>query len=214
MNRRLPFAPPRRALRGFTLLELLVAMAIFAVIGALAMGGLNTVLGQQEVARRQLDRLHDVQRTVRLLTSDFSQLAPRWVRDALGTPELPLVAPCSVEYVVCFTHDGWRNPFAQFPRGTLQRTQYAIEDGKLVRSYWPVVDRTLMNEPREEVLLDDVEEFQVAYLDRASTGDWQTQWPPLTAQGGPSSGAVLEAVRISLKLRDLGEIVRIVEVIE
>lgn len=203
----------RRGIGGFTLLELLVAMAIFALIGALAMGGLNSVLGQQEVARRQLDRLHDVQRAMRLLTSDFGQINPRYVRDALGTPELPVLGPCGVEYAACVTRDGWRNPFARFPRGTLQRAQYRLEDGRLLRSHWAVMDRTLVNEPREEVLLEDVESFEVAYLDRASTGEWRTEWPPLTAQGAASSGAVLEAVRISVRLRDWGEIVRIVEVI-
>lgn len=204
----------RSNVRGFTLLELLVAMAIFAVIGALALGGLNAVLAQQEIARRQLDRLNDVQRAVRLLTADFSQLNPRYVRDALGTPELPIVSPCTVEYLVCLTRDGWRNPFAQFPRGTLQRVQYALEDGKLARSYWAVMDRTLVNEPREQVLLEDVEAFEVAYLDQASTtGEWSLQWPPLTSTGGASSNAVLEAVRISITLKDWGEIVRIVEVV-
>jgi len=207
-----PTAP--RSARGFTLLELLVAMAIFAIIGALAMGGLNAVLAQKEVARRQLDRLHDVQRAVRLLTNDFSQLNPRYVRDALGTPELPIVSPCTVEYVVCLTRDGWRNPFAQFPRGTLQRVQYALEEGKLERSYWAVMDRTLVNEPREQVLLEDVEAFEVAYLDQGSSGEWTLQWPPLTNTGGTNGNAVLEAVRISITLKDWGEIVRIVEVIQ
>jgi general secretion pathway protein J len=202
--------------RGFTLLELLVAMAIFALIGVLAMGGLNSVLGQQEVARRQLDRLHDVQRAMRLAETDFSQISPRSIRDEQGQSTAltgPVVAPCGIEYAVCVSRDGWRNPFARFPRGTLQRAQYRLEDGKLLRSHWAVMDRTLVNEPREEVLLEDVDAFEIAFLDRASTGEWQSQWPPLTAQGTASAGAVLEAVRISVRLRDWGEIVRIVEVI-
>jgi general secretion pathway protein J len=197
--------------RGFTLLELLVAMAIFAIIGALAMGGLNSVLSQQEVARAQLERLHRVQRAVRILTSDFSQLNPRHVLDPLGSSEAPILAPCGVDALVCFTHDGWRNPFAQFARGTLQRTQYRLEDDKLIRIYWSVLDRTLINEPREEVLLDGVDSFELTWLDRAGDGNWQTEWPPL--QAGPGGAPALEAVRIALVLSDWGEIVRIAEVI-
>lgn len=197
---------------GFTLLELLVAMVIFAIIGALAMGGLNAVLAQQAIARDQLDRLHRVQRAFRMMTTDFSQLNPRYVLDQLGTSEPPVMAPCGVEHLICFTHDGWRNPFAQFPRGTLQRTQYRLEDDKLIREYWPVLDRTLINEPREEILLDEVESLELTYLDRASDGSWQTQWPPLQQLTGGEP--VLQAVRIAVVLRDWGEIVRIAEVIQ
>ncbi|MCC7259329.1 MAG: type II secretion system minor pseudopilin GspJ [Gammaproteobacteria bacterium] len=196
---------------GFTLLELLVAMAIFALMGALALGGLNNVLGQREAASRQLERLHRVQRAVRILATDFGGLAPRVARDALGTGEGPLVAPCGVEFTVCLSRDGWRNPFAQFARGTLQRVQYRLEDDRLLREYWPVMDRTLVNEPHREVLVDHVERFEIAYVDRSGSGDWLTQWPPLQQAG--STGLPL-AVRFTLTLQDWGEIVRIIEVVQ
>lgn len=198
--------------RGFTLLELLVAMAIFAIMGALAMGGLNTVLGQRESAARQLERLHQVQRAVRILATDFGQLAPRIARDALGTGEGPLVAPCGVEFTACLSRDGWRNPFARFARGTLQRVQYRVEDGRLLREYWTVMDRTLVNEPRREVLVDGVERFEITYVDRSGSGEWLAQWPPLQQ---PLAGAGLPlAVRLTLDLDDWGEIQRIVEVVQ
>lgn len=202
-----------RATGGFTLLELLVAMAIFAIIGALALGGLNSVLSQRETAARQLDRVHQVQRAVRILTGDLGQLAPRIARDALGTQEAPLRGPCGVDFVACFSRDGWRNPFAQFPRGTLQRTQYRLDDGKLMREYFTVMDRTLVNEPRSEVLVDDVEAFELAYLDRGGSGEWQAQWPPQQQEDSLAAGLPL-AVRITLVLKDWGEITRIVEVVQ
>lgn len=83
----------RRKPAGFTLLELLVAMGIFAVIGAMALGGLNAVVDQTTIAREQMDRLNRLQRAVRLMSSDFNSLAPRFVRDELGTArEGPLLA--------------------------------------------------------------------------------------------------------------------------
>lgn len=198
---------------GFTLLELLVAMAIFAIVGALALGGLNSVLTQREIAARQLERLHEVQRAVRILGNDFSQVAPRFVRDPLGSSEAPVLAPCGVEYVVCFSRDGWRNPFGQFARGTLQRAQYRLENRQLIREYWPVVDRTLTSEPRSEVLVDRVEAFEITYLDRTGDGEWQQQWPPLQRQDPTAAGLPL-AVRITLVLEDWGEIVRLVELVQ
>ena len=175
-------------------------------------GSEHEARGAQRHEAAEHRELHDVQRAVRILTGDFTQLNPRYVLDQLGTHEEPIVAPCGVEYFVCFTHDGWRNPFAQFPRGTLQRTQYRLEDGNLVREHWSVLDRTLMNEPREDVLLDKVESFEITWLDRAGDGSWLGQWPPL--QQGAGGSPQLHAVRIALVLEDWGEIVRIAEVIE
>lgn len=198
---------------GFTLLELLVAMAIFAIVGALALGGLNAVLGQQEIARRQLDRLQQVQRAVRVLTNDFSQVHPRFVRDQLGDRELPLVAPCGVELLACLSRDGWSNPFFRAPRGTLQRVQYRLEGKQLVREYWAVMDRTLINEPRQEVLLDGVESFEMSFIDRSGEGEPLTQWPPLQQENTRNAGLPL-GVRIAMTLGDWGEIVRTVELVQ
>jgi general secretion pathway protein J len=196
---------------GFTLLELLVAMAIFAIVGALALGGLNSVLGQQEIARRQLDRLNEVQRAVRILAADFTQLHPRVVRDQLGDREVPLASPCGVENLACFSRDGWSNPFFQATRGTMQRVHYRVEERQLIREYWTVMDRTLINEPRREVILKDVDSFELRFLGNSGDTEWQTQWPPVQEAG--VQGVVLPAgVQIAMTLADWGEIVRTVEV--
>lgn len=203
----------RRVVAGFTLLELLVAMAIFAIVGALAMGGLNALLSQHEIARKQLDRLHQVQRAVRTLTNDLSQVQPRFVRDPLGDRELPLMAPCGIEFLICFTHDGWSNPFFQFPRGTLQRVQYRLEDRRLIREYWPVMDRTLVNEPKTEVLLDDIDEFEITFLDRTGSNEWLSQWPPLQQANALDAG-LPSGARVVMVLADWGEIVRTTEMVQ
>ncbi|HZF26989.1 MAG TPA: prepilin-type N-terminal cleavage/methylation domain-containing protein, partial [Steroidobacteraceae bacterium] len=75
--------------RGFTLIELLVAISIFVVLGVLAYGGYNNSVKQTEIARAAMKRLQQVQTTVRLLTQDFEQLAPRPVRDVIGDTRLP-----------------------------------------------------------------------------------------------------------------------------
>ena len=152
-------------MRGFTLLELLVAMAIFAVISALALGGLNAVVTQQTIAKAQMQRLAELQRALRYLTDDFAQLNPRFVRQVLGdSMDPPLVTDQLGENVVRLSRSGWRNP-VPVARGTLQRVQYRIEEEDLIREYWLVMDYPLGVEPRSEVVLEDVTEIEIEYLD-------------------------------------------------
>jgi len=203
-------AYPADAQRGFTLLELLVTMAVFAVFSLMALGGLNNFLTQQALVNDELARLEQVQRLMRTLTSDLSQAQPRCVRDELGlSREGSFLADGRGDYLLRFTRGGWRNP-AALPRGTLQRVQYRLEDDRLLREYWPVLDRVLGQEPRSTVLLDELDELTFEFLDDAD--QWQSLWPPLLAGGSPSCEQRPRAVRITLEIAGFGEMQRLVEV--
>jgi general secretion pathway protein J len=208
----------RRRQAGFTLLELLVAMAVFAVIGAMALGGLNAVVDQGEIAGGQMARLAELQRAMRVLTADLGGIQPRFVRDELGggsgsfgTPsELPLVTDGRGEFLLRLTRGGWSNPSRAPYRGTLQRLQYRLKDDVLIREYWAVTDRVLGERPRQEELLTGVERLEFSYLDQGR--EWVTQWPP-PSRATPGNGERPRAVRVKLTLEDFGVIERTVEVV-
>jgi general secretion pathway protein J len=203
----------RRALTeaGFTLIELLVAMAIFAIIGVMAMGGLNSVLTQQTQVKVQLERLHQLQRAVRLLSADVAQANPRMVRDEIGAAtEPPFMAEGRSDALLQLTRDGWRNPFSMQPRGTLQRVQYRQEKDKLIREYWRVLDRTLTEPTRADTVLTDVDSVEIQLLDAAN--EWQEQWPPVQTKSGAPASARPRAVKLRLKLKQWGQIERLIEV--
>lgn len=195
---------------GFTLIEVLVALAVFGVLSLLAYMTLGSTLSNSDLLTERMDRLQAIQRTMRFLSSDLIQAAPRPVRLELGDSYSPaLQTSLSSEFALELTHGGWGNP-AGLPRGTLQRAAYRIEDDELVRYHWNVLDRTFSNEPIAIVLLDNVESLVFRYLQ--SDGEWTEVWPPLSAQG-PAAGRIRpRAVEILLALLDEGEIRRIVEV--
>lgn len=195
---------------GFTLIEVMVAVAIFAVLAALAYGTLNRTLASAELLEARNGRLEALQRTLRFLTEDFQQLAPRPVKEQLGDVVAPaLVSNVQSDFAVALTHGGWSNP-AGLPRGTLQRVAWRLQEGELVRYHWTVLDRTLDNEPAARVLLDGVETLQFRFLQ--DDGQWTAQWPPEN-RPGPSGWRVRpRAVEIVLTTTEEGVITRLIEV--
>ena len=200
----------RRRPEGFTLLEVLVAVAIFTVVGALALGGYNELIKQSGIAETGAARTRAVQRAVQRMALDFSMLEPRPVREPLGEAIEPaLRAESGSARIADLTRAGWSNP-AGIPRSTLQRVAYQFEDETLRREYWVVLDRTLAAEPVSTVLLDEVSEVKLRFLD--GNQDWHDQWPP-PGYSAPNAPRVLpSAVEITLELTDWGKIVRLVEV--
>jgi general secretion pathway protein J len=193
--------------RGFTLLEVLVAVAIFAVLGVMAYGGLQAVLVQQEIARDNSARLREVQYAVQRLSQDVSQLQPRPVRDELGDGARgALLADPRNRYPVEFSRGGWSNPMAQ-PRAAIQRVAYLVEDDRLLRMHWFAPDHTLAEEPVELELLGGVREFRMRFF--AAGRGWVEEWPP--GLDGEDPALLPVAVEISLELEDWGEIRRLVE---
>jgi general secretion pathway protein J len=199
----------RRSL-GFTLIEIMVAVAIFAVMSMLAWGTLGQTLSNADMLTERMDRLQSIQRTMRYLTSELMQAAPRPVRDELGTEyRAAVLSDLSGDFSLELTHGGWRNP-AGLPRGTMQRTAYRIEEDDLIRYHWTVLDRTYSNEPVATVLLEDVESLLFRFYDE--NGESTEVWPPQRATGVSGLRSRPRAVEIILTLPDTGEITRLVEI--
>ena len=196
--------------RGFTLVELLVAMAVVAVIGAMALGGLNTVLKQQDIATQRTDRWRAIQFAMRMIVQDVAQIHPRPMRQELGDGWRPsLWADPRADYALELSHGGWSNP-AGLPRGTIQRVAYDVEEDKLIRTHWAVVDRNFGSAPIRTELLDDVDRVEVRFLDNAS--QWRTEWPGLAQTSYADLVARPRAVEFTIYLNDYGKIWRTVEV--
>lgn len=217
----------RRPVRGFTLIELLVALAIFAVMAAIAYGGLNGVIKQRTRNADAMQRLRQLQLAMDIMCRDFEELAPRSVRDGLGGTAGPLLAGSQNVPPLEFTRGGWSNPLG-LVRSTQERVAYTLEDGKLMRSFWPELDGSISGDPVKQELLPDVTALHIQYADASLS--YQDGWPETlssapTAIGAPpatshapvlstmaGSGVLPVAVSITISLKDWGDVTRIVEV--
>ena len=163
---------------GFTLIEILVALFIFAVVGLISAQLLGRTVNAYEVLDDRGQRLSQIHRAMLVVERAMLQFRNRPIRMAQGEP-LPALM-IGDEGALSMTRGGWRNPL-QRPRSELQRVGYRIQEEKLVRAYWPVLDRRGDEEPISQTLLEGVEDLEFFAIDQ--NGQEHKFWPPRSGQG-------------------------------
>jgi general secretion pathway protein J len=183
---------------GFTLLELLVAMFIAAIIFAMGYGTINQAVKNREGLQDQQKRLLELQTAVRTMEQDFLQLAQRPVRDPVGgTYQAALVANANSSTgsgglsssstsmstssvsgsgglpLVALTRAGWTNPTG-LQRPALQRVAYYFQDGTLRREYWTVLDPTQSSTAVRRDLMTHLKSVSLRFMD-VQVGQVQVQ---------------------------------------
>jgi general secretion pathway protein J len=226
--------PQRRAsasacvagVRGFTLLELLVALFIAALMFAMGYAAISQALSSHDQLKAQQARLVELQTAMRVMEQDFVQLAPRPVRQPIGDePAQPALASASAsasasaesqettQPLVALTRNGWANPVG-LQRPALQRVAYYFQNGTLRRESWYVLDPTLSSTTAKRDLLTHVKSITFQFLDVNHV--WQPLWPPSTVQGSLAQELSLRirpiAVQVTIDTDDWGQISRIFEV--
>lgn len=196
----------RNRAHGFTLLELIVAVAVFAVVATLAYSGLDLMLRSRSSLEAQAERQRAVELAVLGLERDLRQALARPVRGPYGDEQAALVGSANAaEWTVLdltSSRDGV-HPMAG-------RVRYAVVDGALWRARDPVLDRSPRESARNRRVLEDVQRISWRYL--ASARQRLDQWPPRTGITAPER--LPRAVEVTLVLQDRGEISRLIELPE
>lgn len=193
---------PHRA-PGFTLLEILVAIVVLAVLAALAYGGLISVLDTRDYTEARMHRLAAIQLAYLQMERDLQQAVPRSIRDELGSPVAALRGGAGNDVLVAETRGGRANP-AGLARSSLERIAWRLRKHTLERVSWNVLDRAQGDRPEVAKVLPDVDSAKLRFLDAQSV--WQPSWPPPQFQGQPLKAPLPRAVEVVLVLKDLGRI--------
>jgi general secretion pathway protein J len=206
---------PRYSVSGFTLLEVLIAIVITALIGLGSWQLLNSAIRTNDITQRALSELAQVQKTMHFISKDFEQIVPRSIRDEYGDYQAAITTESDF-YAVEFTRVGWRNPL-QDKRSAVQRVAYEFNDGDVLRHYWDVLDRAQDSEPKTILLLDRVENFELAYLNESDA--WVDSWPQDSQSGEEPEDRMSEfatlpkAIRVRLSHPKFGSIERLFDTV-
>ena len=183
----------RHSYVGFTLLEILVALSIFAIIGVISSQLMSQTVRANEKLTDRGVRLTEVHRAMQAIQRDLMQLTDRSIRDEYGDSRPPLLI--GTDGTIEFSRSGWRNPL-KLPRAEVQRVAYRWQDNKLLRGYWTVLDRVQDSEPVHQTLLTDVERVEFFALD--VSGNEYMFWPdPSSATAQQALGGIIMRIEMA-----------------
>ncbi len=197
--------------KGFTLLEVLIAIVITSLIGLGSWQLLNSAIRTNELTQAHLEQFGELQRAMLFIKRDLQQLAARSIRDEYGDYQ-PALTSRNQFYFLEFTRAGWRNPL-QDQRSDLQRVAYELNDQNLVRNYWLVLDRAQDSQPLSRTLLEGVESLSVRFMNQS--GGWSSEWPPDREETNDDAlwkyNDIARAIELKLIHKKFGEITTLVD---
>ena len=199
--------PFRSDVRGFTLLEILIAMAIFTLIGIASTGVLTSVIDSDELSTERFEKLQTLQRAMLTIERDILQGVARPVRVEGEMSERVMLGGDGIldsnHDGLIFVHGGWHNPQLRLPRSTLQGVGYRVQERQLQRLYGNYVDNVIGYEPKVKVLLENIDDFKVFFIpvdeDQEDDSAWQDDY---------SDVVLPKAVAIEITSQDFGLIRR------
>ncbi len=163
------------------MIEVIIAMMIFAIITTLTFQGLQTSMDVQQKVEEKAAVFKDMQLLVTLMHEDFSNLIRRSVRPSLGDDYLPSFAigditeqgrESSYDCVVQFTRAGLPQGVGALRSGMVRVAYCFDDDSNLYRLLWPVLDRAQDSLPNESLLIEEVAEFAVE-LSEEDLEEWE-----------------------------------------
>jgi len=168
-----PFRP-----QGFTLLEVLIAIAIFSVVSLAGFTIFDTVLRGDASSKIRTERQNDLQRAFLLMERDFTQITKRTMRINGEAPKENFLQTAddnflSNDQAIALVRSGWTNPGLLLPRSEMQSVAYRLNDNTLERMHFNFVDAVVGQEPKVRALLNDVENLDFEFYDGKK---WQKKW--------------------------------------
>jgi general secretion pathway protein J len=184
----------RRGGAGLTLIELMVALAVVAVLGVISYRAVAAASESRARLSDQDRRWSDITRFVQTAESDMLQMVAR--------PQGSVAAP-SLQFAPGDAGNGVEISFLKLDgaRSTARRVGYRLDGTHLILLRWPGTDATSL--PSQDVVLDQVKSLRFAFV---ANGKSNAAWPPFPTQ----TSVLPDAIDMQLELADAGTVRRLV----
>ena len=194
--------------KGFTLIEVLIAVTIFAVMSAFAYRALSSILTARERVAEENQKWRSIATFFARLEMDLTNATARDIRNSNNLIESAFVGRQTfakeTEGQLMFTRMGL--PGASGTLATPQRIGYRIKNSTIEELIWPVLDQAPRTIPSVYPLLNGVSAMKLRYL--SQTNSWQESWPPLNI-GQAVVAKIPRAVSVELNLESGEAITRV-----
>ncbi|QHO87567.1 type II secretion system protein GspJ [Klebsiella michiganensis] len=184
--------------RGFTLVEMLLALAILAALSVAAVTVLQNVMRADTLTRDKGGRMQALQLTFRQMAADFSQIIPRRSRDSASLFFAGRFQLGSDDWAIAFSRNGWPNPLGILPRSEIQNVSYRLRGDRLERLSYDQQDPLPGSLPTVTVMQRNVQAFRLRFY---ASGRWQDEWQ--------QTQTLPQGLEVTLTLEQSGEIRRL-----
>jgi general secretion pathway protein J len=168
----------------FTLIELLIALTIFAILSVISYRTLSSVFQTREQLNLESAKWRDLSLFFTRLESDLANTLDREIRTADGRSAAPLclsaLPPNPAEATLAFTRTGFAETIGTgaSTNSAPQRIGYRFADGNIEWMLWPALDQSPRGQPDTYVTLANVRDAKWRALDRGGGAlNWRNDWP-------------------------------------
>lgn len=214
-------SPPRlQSAKGFTLLEVMIAVSIFAIMGIASYQLLSGEIRTQQRLQQHAQLQDNWQRSMRRLSLDLQQIVARGIREDYGEPEAALF---SDGQSLQLTRQGWGNPLGR-KRSELQRVKYSLQtldsatinyvprtentsdtQSVVQREFWVNLDRAPGSKALEQSLFIGASDLNFRFFDEKNR-QWIAQWPP----NEDAKRTLPQAIEVNLSSDRYGDLQKLV----
>ena len=178
---------------GFTLIELMVAILIFAIISIISYRTLASLVTTKQIVTATQDKWSGIGNAVNWLNTSWNRSIPLVIRDENGTVIPAIIGKDKLagafDAQLELTLSGYIGDpvYGSTPP---KRLGFRFDDGKLFLVTWPVLNRVISTAPQLDLLVDNVSSFQQSFL--YPDKQWRNDWPP--------TGSAVNKMPVGLKV--------------